>query len=519
LHDDMAIPLILLAAAEGLSLAGGRAEAPRRASQLHACAASAPLPKERLVVVESSDRYRELLASGVKYGHMDVRGNSTSLSEGRIGGRVLHPVAAAMLARRAKGSRPGERSDGFKVALAIEGGGMRGCVAAGMVAAIHSLGLTDSIDAVYGSSAGSLIGAYLLSRHEPTYGCSIYYEELPKAGRSFIDLRNVLRSLGLGALRLTPSGVSDLIQRRLGSPVLNLDQLLAPTCARAIGAKGARAHPSRASRQRGGRAEEAASRRSPATESQGRMPTQASNHQPRSAYPRAVPARPHRHTTDTIAPASGPPPSCPRVRTQVEIVQKRKPLDFERLRSCQPHQPLRVVASALESETSVALGMREGAWTSLAELTQCMRASMLLPGICGPVVMLRNASGEMEPHVSAMRLAPRCASPRYAFGTAGLLVPLCFWHRWASRPAMLFAPLGFSSRYAFGTAGLLVPLCASSRHARRARLLPHQRATRTRRYRGCPRRRTRCSSNRSRTGWRCAKAPHTCWCCARGQTG
>jgi hypothetical protein len=39
-----------------------------------------------------------------------------------------------------------------------------GCVAAGMVAAVHHLNLTDSLDAVYGSSAGSLIGAYLLSR-------------------------------------------------------------------------------------------------------------------------------------------------------------------------------------------------------------------------------------------------------------------------------------------------------------------------------------------------------------------
>ena len=59
---------------------------------------------------------------------------------------------------------------------------------------------------------------------------------------------------------MTPAGVSDLVQRRLGMPVLNLDQLL------------------------------------------------------------------------------------------VEIVQRRKPLDFDRLWAAQPDQPLRVVASATASE-------------------------------------------------------------------------------------------------------------------------------------------------------------------------
>jgi predicted patatin/cPLA2 family phospholipase len=47
------------------------------------------------------------------------------------------------------GSRPGERSDGKKIALAIEGGGMRGCVSAGMATAVWYLGLKDSVDIVY----------------------------------------------------------------------------------------------------------------------------------------------------------------------------------------------------------------------------------------------------------------------------------------------------------------------------------------------------------------------------------
>lgn len=50
-----------------------------------------------------------------------------------------------------------------KVGLAIEGGGMRGCVSAGMIAAVSTLGLMDTFDAVYGSSAGSLVGAYAIA--------------------------------------------------------------------------------------------------------------------------------------------------------------------------------------------------------------------------------------------------------------------------------------------------------------------------------------------------------------------
>ena len=45
-------------------------------------------------------------------------------------------------------------------------------------------------------------GAYFLSRQLPLYGCSIYYEQFPSAGRAFLDLRNLLRTLGLGGLRL-----------------------------------------------------------------------------------------------------------------------------------------------------------------------------------------------------------------------------------------------------------------------------------------------------------------------------
>jgi predicted patatin/cPLA2 family phospholipase len=72
-------------------------------------------------------------------------------------------LASVLADRLAAGSRPGARTDGHRVALAIEGGGMRGSVSAGMALAIHELGLLEAFDAVYGASAGALTAAWLLS--------------------------------------------------------------------------------------------------------------------------------------------------------------------------------------------------------------------------------------------------------------------------------------------------------------------------------------------------------------------
>lgn len=68
--------------------------------------------------------------------------------------------------RWATKSLPGKRkpSDSNKIALCVEGGGMRGCVAAGSAAAINFLGLNDAVDIVYGSSAGAMVATYFISR-------------------------------------------------------------------------------------------------------------------------------------------------------------------------------------------------------------------------------------------------------------------------------------------------------------------------------------------------------------------
>ena len=66
--------------------------------------------------------------------------------------------------RLRESSSPGARSDPHRVAVVLEGGGMRGVVSAGMTAALERLGLTRCFDLVVGSSAGALNAAALLAR-------------------------------------------------------------------------------------------------------------------------------------------------------------------------------------------------------------------------------------------------------------------------------------------------------------------------------------------------------------------
>ena len=70
---------------------------------------------------------------------------------------------------------------------------MRGSVSAGAAAAIDMLGLCDSFDTVYGSSAGALIAAYFVSRE--LNGTRIYSDILPDAGKNFLDRSKLLEAL------------------------------------------------------------------------------------------------------------------------------------------------------------------------------------------------------------------------------------------------------------------------------------------------------------------------------------
>jgi predicted patatin/cPLA2 family phospholipase len=74
-----------------------------------------------------------------------------------------HPIWPLLLERARTGSRPGQRADRARIALAIEGGGMAGSVTAGMCATIEMLGLLPAFDVVYGASAGALNASYAVS--------------------------------------------------------------------------------------------------------------------------------------------------------------------------------------------------------------------------------------------------------------------------------------------------------------------------------------------------------------------
>ncbi|CAB9498717.1 Patatin-like phospholipase [Seminavis robusta] len=215
----------------------------------------------------------------------------------------VHPVAQLLHERRRTHSQPNAttRPDNFKIALAIEGGGMRGCVSAGMVSAIHYLNLSDAFDVIYGSSAGSIVGSYLITRQLPWFGPEVYYDALTTAGRQFIDTRRLLRCLGLGLL--DPRLVKDVLTRpEEGKPVLNLSYLLKRT------------------------------------------------------------------------------------------LQENKPLDWNKFVEMQKVQPLKVVASGLKSEKAIIMDMANGSFETLDELSSCMHASCLLPGLAGPMMNLNRTA-------------------------------------------------------------------------------------------------------------------------------
>jgi predicted patatin/cPLA2 family phospholipase len=66
---------------------------------------------------------------------------------------------------------------------------MRGVVSAGMVTGLQHLGLRDVFDAVYGTSAGAINGAYFLSG-QAAYGTTIYYENVNNS--RFIARRRII---------------------------------------------------------------------------------------------------------------------------------------------------------------------------------------------------------------------------------------------------------------------------------------------------------------------------------------
>jgi predicted patatin/cPLA2 family phospholipase len=103
---------------------------------------------------------------------------------------VPKTILQVLRERSRQGSTPGQRGDDARVALVIEGGSSRGAYSSGMTAAIEKLGLLPLFDAVYGSSAGALNGAWLLSERAES---TIHAWWDPVIMRGTIDPRRALR--------------------------------------------------------------------------------------------------------------------------------------------------------------------------------------------------------------------------------------------------------------------------------------------------------------------------------------
>jgi predicted patatin/cPLA2 family phospholipase len=117
--------------------------------------------------------------------------------------QTAHEVVRVLRERLRNGSTPGHRTDGLRVVLAVEGGGMRGTVSAGMALALHELGLVPAFDAVYGASAGAITGAWLLSSRpeglrgwaEPSYAKALIRWRALLRGQPVVDVRTLVEEV------------------------------------------------------------------------------------------------------------------------------------------------------------------------------------------------------------------------------------------------------------------------------------------------------------------------------------
>jgi hypothetical protein len=142
------------------------------------------------------------------------------------------PAPLAALVRRA---RVRSRDDGARIVLGIEGGGLSVAMACGMALALERLGLTAWLDAVYGTSSGSLMAAYVAGGGTADAelileaACTREFVRLTRLGRAPVvsvdHLMGIVRARPplIGAperpeLRVLAVGVRDGELRTLGPP-------------------------------------------------------------------------------------------------------------------------------------------------------------------------------------------------------------------------------------------------------------------------------------------------------------
>ncbi|MCH7604733.1 patatin-like phospholipase family protein [Patescibacteria group bacterium] len=106
-------------------------------------------------------------------------------------------IIANLIKKRAYLVNNDARHVHYKTALIINGGIMWGAYAAGALAGLEKLGMTNVFDHIIGVSSGAAAGAYFLSK-QTELGGSIYYEDL--TGKRFINFLRVSKVMDLDYL-------------------------------------------------------------------------------------------------------------------------------------------------------------------------------------------------------------------------------------------------------------------------------------------------------------------------------
>ena len=154
------------------------------------------LKRNKQVITDVEELRAKVLDENVPLKHLQVNLRVANVTAQEL---MHHDVVQLIAERYRTQSKPGSRirDDTAVLALSMEGGGMRGAVSAGMAAAIAALGLTDSFDKIYGSSAGSVIGAYMVSRQ---MCLDVYVDILPASKKSFVCIKRMASAIAATAV-------------------------------------------------------------------------------------------------------------------------------------------------------------------------------------------------------------------------------------------------------------------------------------------------------------------------------
>jgi predicted patatin/cPLA2 family phospholipase len=119
------------------------------------------------------------------------------LGDNLLNATIGHPLVDRLRLKRELLEHGDPSHAEIKTALIIDGGGMRGVYAGGVVTGLQAVGMQETFDDVVGISAGACAGGYLLAG-QAALGTSIYYEDL--TSREFINLRRYKNIMNIGYL-------------------------------------------------------------------------------------------------------------------------------------------------------------------------------------------------------------------------------------------------------------------------------------------------------------------------------